>query len=148
MKIFNTISIIILSVVIFIVGAYVGIRSVTPSASVNGISEGIVHIMIDSGNDSLKTVEVLLAGTSDLFTILQHAQKNGDLELVYTDYGGDMGVFLQGINGVGEDSSANKWWHYWVNGEYAMVGVSSQIVSPGDVVLFKYMPAQESASAE
>lgn len=102
--------------------------------------------MIDDGSDTLKIFQDNITIESSLFDSLMRIQDSGDIVLTYEDYGGDMGVFLQAINGIGVgENSGNKWWHYWVNGSYAQVGVSTQTVRPGDIVLFKYMPAQESA---
>jgi hypothetical protein len=145
MKIFHIMSSIILAIVIFIVGFYFGATQ-NENTSRNTVSSDLVNIVIDSGDDTLRVFQdKAISETDTIFDALLRLQKQGDIELVYEDYGGDLGVFLQGIDGVGvgENISGSKWWHFWVNGTYAQVGVSSQILHPGDVILFKYMPAQE-----
>jgi hypothetical protein len=150
MKLFHIISSIVLASAVFIVGYYMGTAQ-ADEASQAMLSSEAAQIMIDNGDDTLTayTDENVQEGDT-VFDSLVRLQANGDIELVYEDYGGEMGVFLKGINGVGVDEkqSGSKWWHYWVNGSYAQVGVSSQEIYPGDVVLFKYMPAQERAVNE
>jgi nickel-dependent lactate racemase len=51
------------------------------------------------------------------------------------DYGGGMGVFINSI--ASSKNTKDKWWQYWVNGEYAKVGVSNYRPSSGDVIEFK-----------
>lgn len=70
-----------------------------------------------------------------VFETLESASELNDFELEYTDYGGDLGVFVESING--HSGGDGEWWQFWVNGEYQMSGMSSVIVNPGDIIELK-----------
>lgn len=53
------------------------------------------------------------------------------------EYAG-LGFFVDEINGVKNDASANKYWLYYINGESATVGISEYIVKPNDIIQWKY----------
>ena len=82
--------------------------------------------------------------THHSFIIYQYEELTmiNDMEFSYTDYGGDLGVFIESINSVGNDTEGNKWWQYWVNDKHAEIGVSSYLVQPEDVVEFKFIESQ------
>ncbi|MEX0668647.1 MAG: DUF4430 domain-containing protein [Candidatus Saccharimonadales bacterium] len=67
-----------------------------------------------------------------VFEALESASELNDFELEYTDYGGDLGVFVESINGY--SGGDDKWWQFWVNDEYQTSGMSSVIVSSGDII--------------
>ena len=54
--------------------------------------------------------------------------------LQYTDYGGDLGIFITGINGV--VPLGNQFWEFRVNGQSASLGVSTYICQSGDTLDF------------
>lgn len=58
----------------------------------------------------------------------------GVSNLQYTDYGGDMGIFITGFNGV--IASSNQYYEFRVNGVSSSVGVSSYHLSDGDKLDF------------
>jgi hypothetical protein len=58
----------------------------------------------------------------------------GIANLQYTDYGGDLGIFITGFNGV--NASSNQYYDFQINGTSASVGVSSYIVANNDVLTF------------
>ncbi len=49
-----------------------------------------------------------------------------------------LGFFVEEINGVKNDYQKGMYWIYYVNGKKANVGISSYIVSYGDVIEWKY----------
>jgi hypothetical protein len=58
----------------------------------------------------------------------------GEANIEYKDYGGEMGVFISGINEVKPEG--NKFWLFKVNGEGADVGVSAYEAQAGDKLEF------------
>jgi hypothetical protein len=54
--------------------------------------------------------------------------------LKYTDYGGNMGIFITEFNGISADSS--HYFEFKVNSVSSMVGVSSYKVNDGDKLDF------------
>ncbi len=76
-----------------------------------------------------------------IFDLLKKADEQGEIEIKYRDFGGELGIFLESIDGVGGDE--DKWWQYWVNGEYGQIGISAYFVSSGDSIEFKYEGSNE-----
>ncbi|HUD09206.1 MAG TPA: DUF4430 domain-containing protein [Patescibacteria group bacterium] len=54
--------------------------------------------------------------------------------LQYTDYGGDMGIFITGFNGI--TAASNQYFEFRVNGVSSNVGVSSYKCNDGDKLDF------------
>jgi hypothetical protein len=60
----------------------------------------------------------------------------GEENLTFMDFGGDLGIFISGFNGV--NAEGNNFWEFKINGEGAEVGVSKYQVQQGDVLSFVY----------
>jgi hypothetical protein len=60
----------------------------------------------------------------------------GEENLSYDDFGGSLGIFITGFNGVVVEG--NHFWEFKLNGETSEVGVSSYEVQQGDVLEFVY----------
>lgn len=54
----------------------------------------------------------------------------GVSNLQYTDYGGSMGIFITGLNGVA--AAANQYYEFRVNGVSSDIGISSYVCKDGD----------------
>jgi len=136
---------IVVALAVFLIGVSVG-EEVKPSFT--GIATNrdadSVSIMIDYGNGTILTESAIpLSSTTTVFSVLKLATDKRDIPLIYKDYGGDLGVFVNSINGVGKDPAGKKWWQFWINNAYSQVGVSSAVVNPGDVIEFKYIQGQQ-----
>jgi hypothetical protein len=57
--------------------------------------------------------------------------------LKYTDYGGDMGIFITGFNGI--DAASNQYFEFRINDVSSNVGVSSYKCNNGDKLSFVLM---------
>jgi hypothetical protein len=60
----------------------------------------------------------------------------GEENLTFMDFGGDLGIFISGFNGV--NAEGNHFWEFKINGEGAETGVSKYVVQQGDVLEFVY----------
>ena len=49
----------------------------------------------------------------------------------------EQGGFITSIGGISQDEAANKYWIYYINGEYAPVGAAEYIIQDGDEILWK-----------
>lgn len=58
--------------------------------------------------------------------------------LTYTDYGGDLGIFITGF--YGRSAGDKEFWSFYVNGDFAPTGVSSYQVKEGDKLTFVLTP--------
>jgi hypothetical protein len=138
------ISWLIILIAIFGIGFYSGAHSKkSDQGPTTEIVKESVSLMLDYGNGTVKVYSGLpfVAGNSvfDLLQALELAQK---IKLDYKDYGGDLGVFLNSIDGIGKDAKDQKYWQYWLNNEYSTVGVSTYALRPGDVIEFKFIKGQ------
>ena len=45
---------------------------------------------------------------------------------------------MEEINGLKNNPQENKYWIYYLNGKSAKLGISTQVVKPGDVIEWKF----------
>jgi hypothetical protein len=53
------------------------------------------------------------------------------------EYSG-IGMFVEEINGVKNDTSAQKYWIMYIDGESASVGASGYVLRDGDIINWKF----------
>ena len=85
----------------------------------------------------VKTVEIDEGDTAWDVLVLAIGEEN----VGYQDYGGDLGIFVQSIDGVKPKGS--KFWLFKVNGKGADVGVSAYKVKSGDKIEFEISKPSE-----
>ncbi len=145
------ISKIIIVIAVFIAGFIAGQQYATApeqrdSQLISGQQEQeqkYVSLMLDFGNGNIKTFsDIAIGDNASVFEILQKVASENSIELNYKDYGGDMGVFIESINGKQNDFDSGYYWQYWVNSQYAKVGASSYKLQDRDVVEWKYVKGQ------
>jgi hypothetical protein len=130
-------------VAVFAVGWIMGVQSVEnrqPAGSLSDINGGdlsTVQVTLEAEEVLLTFSDAELAQSDSVFDVLKRLHDREEINLEYTDYGSELGVFINSINGTGS-SSESKWWQYWVNGDYQNVGVSSYFPVEGDDIVFKF----------
>ena len=97
----------------------------------------VATIINDGASQQTYNFEVA-TGTTALDVLLGVAQANM-FEVQTTVY--DFGTMVDSINGVGSETSSNKFWIYYINDASATVGASSYIVVDGDTILWKFEEA-------
>lgn len=65
------------------------------------------------------------------------AMKNAKLDFKTKTFSG-LGEFVEEIGGLKNDPQGGKYWIYFINGESAKLGISTQIVKPGDLIEWNY----------
>lgn len=65
------------------------------------------------------------------------AQAQG-LILKTKDYGASLGILIEGINNILNDSNNQKYWTLYVNNVRSAVGASTATVEPGDIITWKF----------
>jgi len=76
---------------------------------------------------------------STAFQVLEEASLVLGFELDYVQYGWPYDdIFVTSINGTRNDGTANLWWQYCVNDEYAAKGAATQGIRDGDVLRWVY----------
>ncbi len=117
-------------------------RSPNPTVPAKQASEErpkarFVSVFVDAGDDKvIISPEIAWEEKMTVFKALQKLSEQATFDLDYKDYGGDMGVFVNSIDGK-KDPQKKKWWQFWVNGKYADKGAGSYELSPGDSVFWK-----------
>jgi hypothetical protein len=132
----------IIALVLIIVGFYLGftLGSQQKNTGVDEMAQNVatstVSIVLNKemGFASVFPKTEFVAG-ENLFNVLDRLTKANRIEFTYKDYGGSMGIFISSI--ASTTGTSDKWWQYWVNGEYANIGVSSYKPKAGDVVEFR-----------
>ncbi|MEK7065149.1 MAG: DUF4430 domain-containing protein [Patescibacteria group bacterium] len=63
--------------------------------------------------------------------------RNAKLDFKTKTFSG-LGEFVEEIGGLKNDPQGGKYWIYFINGETAKLGISTQIVKPNDLIEWKY----------
>lgn len=127
-------------VVFALIGGYFAATNVQEQGEVatavtSNENEVRVDVTIDYSGEvdkALETKSVSVEEGGTAWDVLKTAV--GEENIEYKDYGGDMGIFVSGINEVKPEG--NKFWLFKVNGEGSDVGVSAYKVQVGDRLEF------------
>lgn len=108
-----------------------------------GINQEItVALRIDFDNGEIKNYDKIKIGQEKtVFDLLKKVAEENNLEFSYKDYP-DLGILVESINNVKNDLDNNKWWQYWVNGQYATIGADKYELKDGDSVEWKFIKGQ------
>lgn len=102
----------------------------------------VVTIIINDGSLTKRYEDISYTQGMNVFDALKQVTSNEGIDLKYQDYGGSMGVFIEGIGGLENNYSKNLYWQYWVNGLFATIGASSYTLKSGDSIEWKYTQQQ------
>lgn len=102
-----------------------------------------VSLKIDFGSDRIETYDsISLEPTGSVYDLLKAIEKSNNIIIGVKDYGGDLGVLVEAIGGIANDSKTGTYWQYWVNDQYAKVGASTYRLKSGDKVEWKFLKSQ------
>lgn len=102
--------------------------SVTSQSQEEALQVAVTIDYAGEGNKQAETKVASITNGETAWEVLESAIGAENIE--YQDYGGDLGIFISGINGV--KPKGDKFWLFKVNGEGSKVGVSAYKVKPGD----------------
>lgn len=74
---------------------------------------------------------------STVYEVLKKASHQFDFSLKISQHT-SLGAFVEGIAGTTNKPGSDLYWLYYLNGQFASKGVSSQVVSNGDVIKWIY----------
>lgn len=94
-----------------------------------------VSLKINTGSNTYEYTETVNKDTTVL-DLMKTASDKEKFELSYQN--SSAGAYIEEIYGVKNDTEANKFWLFSVNGQSSNVGASSYKLSPGDVVEWNY----------
>ena len=103
-----------------------------PSPSPPAVNVGISVVYTGAADKNADSYSIAVYENQTAWNVAKNAI--GIENLQYTDYGGDLGIFITGINGV--VPLGNQFWEFRVNGQVASVGVSTYICKSGDTLNF------------
>ncbi|MCD6414057.1 MAG: DUF4430 domain-containing protein [Candidatus Diapherotrites archaeon] len=131
--------VVVVALVAFILGVYYG--SGSPEVPVGvARANSTVHLMIDYGNGTVSSYHFTLKGANatntSAYALLVAASREDGFKIEQEKY--DFGFLVTGINGVHGGDKPKHYWLYWVNAESPDKASNVYLVSPGDVVEFKY----------
>lgn len=116
----------------------------TTETSTDTTSQETSSVIEDASTEDVVTVEVTISVTEDGELI-----ENGE-QVVEVEEGAllldvmkenfeieETDTFINAINGVEQDATANKWWLFDVNGEMAQKGAAETELKAGDLIEWK-----------
>lgn len=86
-------------------------------------------------NGALYPAEIPVGSTA--YDAMRAASASSAFTFSGKDFGGDLGFFVESINGISPESGENRYWTLYINGAVAKVGVSSYIVQNNDILEWK-----------
>lgn len=108
------------------------------SSSATNQSEN-TQIVLDFGNgETLSRSQAFQRGET-AYSILASLTDENDISMKVQQY--DFGIFISSINGY--ESSPNKAWIYFVNGDSGSVAADKYFLEPGDLIEWRYIPPSE-----
>lgn len=141
-----SILVVILAVAIFLEHSLVNLsKTASPltSEKLEEVNQEItVALRIDFDNGNIKNYNgIKLEEEKKVFYLLKKVVEENNLEFSFKEYP-DLGVLVESIDNVKNDFGINKWWQYWVNGQYATVGADKYELKNNDLVEWKYIKGQ------
>lgn len=67
-----------------------------------------------------------------------HARYPESFRYESIEYGGDLGTFVQSINGIAENNREKMYWILYINGKKSNKGISTLILNPDDIIMWNY----------
>ena len=101
------------------------------------VAKQAVSLVVENGADKT-TVLVPVAGTASVAEVMQTAAAENKITMEYKDYGAAMGILIESINNIANNSGQKRYWYLYVNGQLSPVGASQAQVEAGDVITWKY----------
>ena len=94
-----------------------------------------VSLVVEGTGEPIEFSGVELEEGAVVMDLLSVLERKGALELETKDFGDELGMFIEEING--ERGGGKIWWQFWVDGNYSQVGVSFAKLQDDSVVEFK-----------
>jgi hypothetical protein len=95
-----------------------------------------VNLTIDNG---VRTLEYPMEVEKDctVFELLEGASSTYGFSFNYSN-NSSYGVFVEELDGVSNSPGSSNYWMYYLNGSLASLGASSQTISNGDAILWRF----------
>jgi hypothetical protein len=101
------------------------------------VAENQATVIIDKDGSYLGGIyQVELQAGDNAYTVLERAAEQNKFTIETTNWGGDLGICIDGFNGD-DHFSDGKYWAFYYNGVSSDAGVSNQLIFNGDVIEFR-----------
>ena len=109
-----------------------------PPSEVRGVQKETVtaDLVLDFGEEKVATYSGIKVEEETILGLLLKAASDHGFEVDFTPPSGEMGAFVKSIGGV--ENTNEKFWQFWVNGEYGRVAMDQQEIEGGDVIEIKF----------
>lgn len=122
-------------IVIGVFGGKTRLEGTKSLRSFSEVGEEVVSadLELDFGEGETKTYEDVKTQEETVLGLLLAAAQESDFEVDYSE--SEMGAFVKAISGV--ENTKEKFWQFWLNGEYGQVAMDKQEIKDGDLVEIK-----------
>jgi len=109
-----------------------------PLAEVQGVQEETTaaDLVLVFGEEKIVTYSGVKTTEKTILGLLLQAALGHGFEVDFTPPSGEMGAFVKSIDGVGNTNE--KFWQFWLNGEYGQIAMDQQEIEDGDLVEIKF----------
>lgn len=134
------------SIMIFAAGMLIGLGispQITPQQNTTAplVAEAHARVLIDPelGNGFSAQFPILAGET--VGSLLQKIAAEKPTLTIATQSFGDMGTLITGINAY-KNGDDNRYWQYWLNGEYGLVDAFKQPLADRDIIFWQFTKSQ------
>lgn len=107
-------------------------------------ADGSVTMSFDFDGER-ENLELEFVPYATAFEIMNGARKGGELEFEST---GPPMPFVTSIEGVENEGAGGRNWQYWINGEYATVGIGEYEPEAGDEIEWRFAKRSDKAEGD
>ncbi len=132
----------LIAIIFFAAGFFVGQGYngvLVDKCSVNQVAKepANITIVLQFADSDIKEIQNLTVSQNQtVLDLLGRVALENDLEFKTKDYG-DLGLMVTQI-GDKINGQENKYWQFWVNGEFAQIGAESYALAEGDRVEWRF----------
>lgn len=113
------------------------------SQFVAGTAATTSSMLVDYGDGRVVTYAAVPVTVGETVQdLMAEISRSRGLTVAWKDYGEGLGKLVTAIGETKNDARAGRFWSYWVNQQFAQVGISSFRLQPGDQVMWKYTTDQ------
>ncbi|HKZ34943.1 MAG TPA: DUF4430 domain-containing protein [Patescibacteria group bacterium] len=97
-----------------------------------------VTLQLEEGDGQSRSFDMIIPQKTTVYDLLKKASELHGFSLQATDYGTEMGMFVEEIDGVKNSKEQSSYWLYFVNDVSAEVGPSQKEVQEGETISWRY----------
>ena len=121
---------------LFLGGGILFVWSQGKRSAIEELQTVTADLVLDFGEEKVATYSGIKVEEETILGLLLKAASDHGFEVDFTPPSGEMGAFVKSIGGV--ENSKEKFWQFWVNGEYGQVAMDQQEIKDGDLVEIKF----------